>query len=293
VRRDGEGKTLRREIKTLAATNAINASPYTATDVYLMSANGNDTNDTSLTREIERAWLQHEPQRNAIPQEIWRQLRQLKRTLEPTSKKIKTTLQDEASLRSLVVQCTRRRGKARQRLLKDNRNAFPDAQIKVVHGNILEISWLTPSPPVLADPKDRSQRQDCTLASFCVAWPTLSGIRLCSAWSLEVPDHAGGRYLQRAGNDADFRSALFEAGNHFYAADVAAVSPHIGRNTDIYLPAGGGCFVCTCIGARSGANKFVYARAATWIDETMLRPDQVPLPKAETADRSVAALLLE
>jgi hypothetical protein len=248
---------------------------------------------TETEREIERAWLQHDPQRNAIPQEIWRRLRRFKRTLEPTSLKIKATLQDETKLRSLVEQCTRRRGMARVRILSDVRHTYPDAVVKVVNGNILEISWLAPSPPVIADPKDRSQRQDCTLASFCMAWPTLSGIRLCSAWSLEVPDHAGGRYLQRAGNNADFRSALFEAGNHFYAADVAAVSPHVGRNTNIYLPAGGGCFVCTCIGARSGANKFVYARAATWIEEMKLHPDQVPLPKAETADRSVAALLLE
>jgi hypothetical protein len=47
------------------------------------------------------------------------------------------------------------------------------------------------------------------------------------------------------------------------------------------------------VGARSGANKFLYARAATWIDGTMLRPDQRPLAKAEAADKSVAALLLD
>jgi hypothetical protein len=86
---------------------------------------------------------------------------------------------------------------------------------------------------------------------------------------------------------------LFGAANHFYASDMAAVTPHVGRNTDIYLPTAGGAFVCTCIGARSGANKFLYARAATWIDGTMLRPDQRPLAKAEAADRSVAALLLD
>jgi hypothetical protein len=244
-------------------------------------------------REIERAWLQHEPQRNAVPQEIWRRLRRFRRALEPTSKKIKAALLDEASLRSLVEQCTRRRGMARVRILSHVRHTYPDAVVKVVNGNILEVSWLAPSPPVIADPRDHGERQECTLVCYCVAWPSPFGIRLSSAWSLEVPDHAGGRYLQRAGNNADFKSVLFEAGNHFYAADVAAVSPHIGRDTNIYLPAGGGCFVCTVVGARSGANKFVYARAATWIDEMKLRPDQVPLPKAETADRSVAALLLE
>jgi hypothetical protein len=107
-----------------------------------------------------------------------------------------------------------------------------------------------------------------------------------------VPDHAAGRYLQRAGDDADLKAALFQAANNFYAADMAAVSPHVGRGTDIYLPAGDGVFVCTVVGAKSGDSNFLYARAATWIDGTMLRPDQVPLAQAETADKSVAAILL-
>ena len=208
-------------------------------------------------------------------------------------------MQDEANLRSLVEQCSRRRGMARVRLLKAIRRDFPGAGIKVVHGNILEISWLAPSPPVIADPKDHGERQECTLVCYCVAWPSPFGIRLCSAWSLEVPDHAGARYLQRAGDNADFRSALFEAANHFYAADMDKVTPHVGRSTDIYLPTGGGCFVCTCIGARSGAdrrsgsNNFLYARAATLLDGTMLHADQQPLPAADHAKNSVAALLLD
>jgi hypothetical protein len=47
------------------------------------------------------------------------------------------------------------------------------------------------------------------------------------------------------------------------------------------------------IGAKSGTSNFLYARAVTWINETMLRDDQRPLRLAETADRSVAALLLD
>jgi hypothetical protein len=87
---------------------------------------------------------------------------------------------------------------------------------------------------------------------------------------------------------------MFEAANHFYAADMAAVAPHVGRNTDIYLPSGGGAFVCTVVGARSsGGHNFLYARAATWVDGTMLRANQTPLREADAADRSVAALLLD
>jgi hypothetical protein len=192
-------------------------------------------------REIERAWLQHDPQRNTIPQEIWRQLRRFKREFEPTSAKIKATLQDEALLRSLVEQCCRRRGIARARVLKDIRRTFSGAVVKIVDGEILEISWIAPSPPVILDPKNPAEQQECLLCCYAVAWPTPPfGIRLRSAWSLEVPDHAAGRYLQRIGENADLKSALFEAANWFYSADMTAVKPHVGRGTDIYLPAGGG-----------------------------------------------------
>jgi hypothetical protein len=245
-------------------------------------------------REIERAWLQHDPQRDRIPSAIGRRLRVLKKEFEPTSVKIKAALQDEVLLRQLVEDCCRRRGVARQNVLKAARRNFADATIRIGFMNVLEVTWLAPSRHVIADPKDHGQRQDCTLVCYIAAWSTPPfGIRLCSAWSLEIPDHAAGRFLQRAGDNADFRSALFEAANHFYGADMAEVAPHVGRNTDIYLPAGGGAFVSTVIGARSGGHSFLYARAATWVDETMLRADQIPLREAETADRSVAALLLD
>jgi putative DNA primase/helicase len=58
-------------------------------------------------------------------------------------------------------------------------------------------------------------------------------------------------------------------------------------------PAGDGALVATVIGARSGAHSFVYARCGTWIESFKMHPDQILLPKAEAADRSVAALLLK
>jgi hypothetical protein len=46
------------------------------------------------------------------------------------------------------------------------------------------------------------------------------------------------------------------------------------------------------VAGRSNYNNFLYARAATWVNATMLRPDQQPLPHAVDAKNSVAALLL-
>jgi hypothetical protein len=245
-------------------------------------------------REIERAWLRHQPERDRIPAMAWRKLQTLKKQLEPTSSKIKVALGDEAALQSLVTQCCNRRGMARQRILADARRSFPGARIKIAHKDILEVSWHAPSPPVIADPKHPGEKQGCILVCYCVAWSTPPfGIRLCSGWSLEVPDHAGGRYLQRAGDDADFGHALFAAANHFYGADMIEVAPHVGKQSAVYLPTAGGAFVCTVVGAKAGGGQsFLYARAVTWIDDTMLRDDQQPLSKASAADKSVAALLL-
>jgi hypothetical protein len=47
------------------------------------------------------------------------------------------------------------------------------------------------------------------------------------------------------------------------------------------------------VGARSGGHSFLYARAATWVDATMLRADQQPLPHAADAKNRVAAQLLD
>jgi hypothetical protein len=249
-----------------------------------------------IERDIERAWLRHDPSRDRIPSVFWRRLQAEKKTFDPTSLRVKAALADEAGLHRLVAQCCNRRGIARQRILADTRRSFPGARIKIAHRDVLEISWLTASPAVIAAPKDFGEAQDCTLVCYCVAWPTppFGGIRLCSAWSFEVPDHAGGRYLQRAGDDADLGGALFAAANRFYAADMSDVAPHVGRGTAIYLPAGRGCFVCTVVGAKAGGGQsFLYARAVTWINDTMLREDQVPLATAADAKKSVAALLLE
>jgi hypothetical protein len=141
------------------------------------------TRDVSeqIEREIERAWIVHEPDRARSPHEVWRKLRVHKKQFEPTSSKIRAALLDEASLQSLVIQCCRRRGVARQRILADTRRSFPGAAIKIAHKNVLEISWITPSPPVIVDPKDHSERQECTLVCYCVAWPSPFGVRLWSS----------------------------------------------------------------------------------------------------------------
>jgi hypothetical protein len=118
-------------------------------------------------------------------------------------------------------------------------------------------------------------------------------IELRSAWSLEVPDHAACRLLQRSIEGVDLRAALSEAALAFLGADLSVIKPHVGGRTSIYLPAGQGLFAATVVAASGGSGeKFLYARAGTWVHRSMLGADQVPPPRAVDADRSVAALLL-
>jgi hypothetical protein len=68
------------------------------------------------------------------------------------------------------------------------------------------------------------------------------------------------------------------------------VTPYITAETSVYLPAGSGAFVCNVIGGqtRDTQRRYIYARANTFITEAMPGPDQLLLPRAATAEETVA-----
>jgi hypothetical protein len=171
------------------------------------------------------------------------------------------------------------------------RRLLPAANVKIAYKSILEISWLSPTARIIANPQHGGEQQDCTLICFFVAWPpTARSIIAHSAWAAEIPDHACARLLQRSPRAPDLRAVLFEAGSAFLAADADAVVPHVGTDASVYLPAGDGVFAATVVGAKTtdGQKHFVYARAGTWLNAPMLKPDQKPLPRAASAERTVA-----
>jgi hypothetical protein len=188
----------------------------------------------------------------------------------------------------------RKRGIGRQRKLTELRRLLPAANVKIAYKEILEISWLSPTAPIIANPEHRGEQQDCTLVCYLLAWPpTAHSIVAHSAWASEIPDHAAARLLQRSPRPPDLRAVLFEAGLAFLAAAVDAVRPQVGTEASVYLPAGDGAFAATIVGAktRNGQKHFVYARAGTWLSTAMLKPDQTPLPRAANAERTVALAL--
>ena len=244
--------------------------------------------------EIERAWLIHEPTRAEIAPDIWRKLRAFKRDIAVTAGIIERVLKNENLTQSLVEPIVRKRGIGRQRKLTDLRRLLPAANIKIAHKSILEISWLSPTAPIIANPQHQRETQDCTLICYFLAWPqTARSIVAHSAWAAEIPDHAAARLLQRAPRAADLRTVLFEAGMAFLAADAETIVPFVGQDASVYLPAGDGAFAASIVGAKTtdGQRHFIYARAGTWLSAAMLKPDQTLLPRAATPEQTVALAL--
>jgi hypothetical protein len=245
-------------------------------------------------KQIEAAWLIHDPERATIPNEIWRQLRGWKRGLLATAAVIETLLKKEKLAQSIIEPAIKKRGVGRQRKLVDLRRMLPGANVRISHKDILEISWLSPKQAILADPQHQGEQQDCVLVCYLIAWPpTPRTIQAHSAWALEVSDHAAARMLQRVPS-ADLRAALFDAGLAFLAADANAMARLVGTQTSIYLPAAsGGAFAATVIGAKTldGERHYTYARVHTFLSAAMLRPDQVMVPRATNPEQTVALAL--
>ena len=81
--------------------------------------------------------------------------------------------------------------------LVELRRLLPAANVKIAYKSILEISWLSPTAPIIANPQHQGEQQDCVLVSYLIAWPpTARSIVAHSAWAAEIPDHAAARLLQ-------------------------------------------------------------------------------------------------
>ncbi len=110
---------------------------------------------------------------------------------------------------------------------------------------------------------------------------------------LECPDHAAARFLQRAPH-ADLHAALYEAARNFTAADAQDVWQCLASGQTIYLASGPGVFACEVINGKvkDSGHPMIFARARTWLNDTMLELEQLPLKPAPTPQSTVATMLL-
>jgi hypothetical protein len=77
--------------------------------------------DRSKELEIDRAWIQHAPERARIPPAVLRELRAFKRDIGLTAGTIEAVLKQDDLTQFLIEPLVRRRGMHRRRLLEDLR----------------------------------------------------------------------------------------------------------------------------------------------------------------------------
>jgi hypothetical protein len=241
--------------------------------------------------QIDRGWLAHEPDRAKVPREIWRDLRTFKRTIAPIADRLDTASTDRERIAGLLYDWTRKGDVGRARALAKLRKHFPLATITFPRQGIMW-SWPAPRGCMLIDPKTYGEAQDAILVRYGFAWierrMELNGYE---AFSIEVPDHETARLMQRAPS-VNLPRVLMEAQDQFFAADVATVSRHVAHGTSLYLRCGPGLLICEAISGRTPTGiQYWFARARTWISDSMTRPDQIPIAPATGDAQSMLVLM--
>jgi hypothetical protein len=200
--------------------------------------------------------------------------------IAPIADRLEAASHDRDRIRGLLYDYARKGDVGRARALAKLRKHLDLANITFSRQGIMW-SWLAPLGCMLIDPKNEGEAQDAILVRYGFAWierrRELNGYE---AFSLELPDHATSRLVQRA-FDVNLPRVLMEAQDQFFAADVATVSRHVAHGTSLYLRACPGLLICEAINGRtpSGMN-YWFARARTWISDSMVRPDHVSIAAA-------------
>jgi len=147
--------------------------------------------------------------------------------------------------------------------------------------------------PNASESERSSLLQDCVTVNYFLVGkiPGALGDQIELAeglWTLEVPDHALGRAVERS-RYLHPGAIIREAHLNLLELPNAAMRLLNGERQTAYVKAGPGCFVAAMSVARdvSNDNQYgVYVRVATWLDEDQLHADQVPLhEKGKPGDR--------
>jgi hypothetical protein len=141
------------------------------------------------TRDIERAWLQHDPSRGKIPSESWRALRIFKRSIAPLATRVGLASDDRKRIKQLMFDYSRKGDVGRVRTFAKLRHHFHPALVERLQKGVLW-SWLDPRGAMLIDPKDEGETQDAILVRCGLAWVVRKRELVAyEAFTLEAPDH--------------------------------------------------------------------------------------------------------
>lgn len=138
---------------------------------------------------------------------------------------------------------------------------------------------LRPRESVIRTPRDAGQAQDAVVVDFVVAGPSRDGCYLqAGLWTLEIPDHALHRLVQRY-RTADIRAVILNAHQNLL---LAARLPEPEEN--VHLPAGPGAFAGQMVyGVTENSERMVYFRPRTWLHEVMLDGSEETLVPGDRA----------
>jgi hypothetical protein len=150
--------------------------------------------------------------------------------------------------------------------------------ILVPRGSVVDMDKL-----VASEGRRGSLAQNCVAVNFIVAGKAGRSITVCEGlWSMEIPDHALGRLLERS-RLPNPEAVIREAHRNLLELPSAVATERLR-----YIKAGPRCFVgrlmkAEDVEARATAYFF---RVGTWLENSMLGEDQVPLrAKGEPGDR--------
>lgn len=131
-----------------------------------------------------------------------------------------------------------------------------------------------------------AETQNCVTVNYLLISKVTDHEFAEGLWSVEVPDHALGRLMQRA--PATDPSAVVLALHHTaLRLCVTDVMPdNVVTASSFLIGAGRGAFICEIDSGFDVSVKepTIFIRAITWIDDDQIRPDQIVLREREGSD---------
>lgn len=187
--------------------------------------------------------------------------RVLMRWLERSAQRIEDAIEDPETHRLVdrtFLAGNKGRLRARQRLI---------AKLPGVRwtGDGLLGMFLSPKEPVILNPTDVGQTQRAITTRFVYMAPEHGETGL---WTLEVPEHAVGRIIERSAHAVEDVIA---------SAHVSALLANFDGNLlgrELLLPAADGYLVVEFVLGRDRGNCFAYLRSRTFLNADLVRDDQ-------------------
>lgn len=220
-----------------------------------------------------------------VPAEVRGIVRRWKKALTVTSDPIYESDQVPGAHDALEA-VAHKKGVGRDRGIKKIRRLLPAARLSMLGPNYSVWAFLAPCEPILQNAEDEGEKQPAVSVNFLFGGKVADHFVIrVGQWSLEIPDHALHRLVQRWPN-CDLAKTLWEA--HRNVLSAKAIRPLPEYEQQFNLPAGDGVFAGQFVFGRDkqeegmlthvpGQDFLFYFRARTWLHQDQLYDQQAVL----------------